>query len=179
MRKPRTVDELTERNVELVARMQRAADRERTLGERVADGVASTVGSWPFIIGQSVLLVGWLVLNVIAWVRHWDPYPFILLNLALSFQAAYASPIIMMSQNRAARLADHRNQLDLQVNLLAEQENTETLRMLQLLCHHAGISLEDKSVNILEQATHPDHMLRQIEEVEQKEGHRKGPHGKK
>jgi uncharacterized membrane protein len=178
MRKPRTVDELTERNLELVTRIEHTAKLERTLGDRVADGVAATVGSWPFIIIQSVLLVGWLVLNLVAWVRHWDPYPFILLNLALSFQAAYASPIIMMSQNRAARLADHRNQLDLQINMLSEQENTETLRMLQLLCHHAGINLEDKQVNILEQATHPDRMLRQIEELEQKEHerHRKDPH---
>ncbi len=166
MEKPRGVEELTKRNVELIARMQAVANRDRTVGERIADGVAATVGSWPFIIIQSVILAIWMVLNIVAWVRHWDPYPFILLNLALSFQAAYASPIIMMSQNRAARLADRRNQLDLQINMLAEQENTETLRMLRLLCRQAGLEVDDPRVEALEQATRPTHLFRQIEQVE-------------
>ena len=56
---------------------------------RLADGVATTIGSWRFIAIQSVILLFWIALNVTAWVQHWDPYPFILLNLALSFQAAY------------------------------------------------------------------------------------------
>jgi uncharacterized membrane protein len=76
-------------------------DASLTLGQRVADGVATTMGSWHFIIVQSVLLAIWLALNITELIFHaWDPYPFILLNLALSFQAAYAAPIIMMSQNR-------------------------------------------------------------------------------
>jgi uncharacterized membrane protein len=58
-----------------------------TIGQRVADRIASLVGSWPFIIAQSIALAIWIALNVTAWIRHWDPYPFILLNLALSFQA--------------------------------------------------------------------------------------------
>src|SRR5439155_13360590 len=75
-------------------------DQQRTVGERVADWFAAAMGSWPFIIIQSVLLAVWVTLNVVAWLHHWDPYPFILLNFTLSFQAAYAAPIIMMSQNR-------------------------------------------------------------------------------
>src|SRR4051812_20341274 len=71
-----------------------------TPGARLADRVAETVGSWRFIIIQSVLLGVWIILNMVAVVNQWDPYPFILLNLVLSFQAAYAAPIIMMSQNR-------------------------------------------------------------------------------
>jgi uncharacterized membrane protein len=71
-----------------------------TFGARAADGFANAVGSWTFIIIQSVILAIWITLNVVAWIEHWDPYPFILLNLTLSFQAAYAAPIIMMSQNR-------------------------------------------------------------------------------
>jgi len=71
-----------------------------TVGQRIADTVAATMGSWTFIIIQSVILLVWIILNVTAYVQQWDPYPFILLNLALSFQAAYAAPFIMMSQNR-------------------------------------------------------------------------------
>ena len=71
-----------------------------TRSERMADRVSAFVGSWRFVNVQSVLLLIWIALNVTAYVRHWDPYPFILLNLVLSFQAAYTAPIIMISQGR-------------------------------------------------------------------------------
>src|SRR6185369_8001371 len=115
-------------NVRKIAALEKSAHQERSLGERVADQFSGFIGSWTFIIGQSVILTLWIILNLIAWIQHWDPYPFVFLNLALSFQAAYASPIIMMSQNRQAKLSERRNHLDLQINLLAEQENTEMLR---------------------------------------------------
>jgi uncharacterized membrane protein len=76
-------------------------DQTLTLGQQIADGVARNMGSWRFIIIQSTLLLFWIALNVAELLfKPWDPYPFILLNLALSFQAAYAAPFIMMSQNR-------------------------------------------------------------------------------
>lgn len=99
-----------------------AAKDELTLGQRVADGVAAVMGSWNFIIAQSVILLFWVVLNVVAWVEHWDPYPFILLNLALSFQAAYAAPIIMMSQNRQADIDRKAAESDYRINIKAELE---------------------------------------------------------
>lgn len=71
-----------------------------SLGAAAADWITARVGSWRFILWQSGLLVLWLSANIFAWVQAWDPYPFILLNLVLSFQAAYTAPIIMMSQNR-------------------------------------------------------------------------------
>ena len=78
---------------------ERKRARTAKLPGRIADVVTSTVGSWRFIIIQSCLLAIWIFLNVVAWVQHWDPYPSILLNLALSFQAAHATPFILMSQN--------------------------------------------------------------------------------
>jgi len=74
----------------------------KTTGERAADAVAVAMGSWRFIIIQSVIVAAWIILNIMAVIRHFDPYPFILLNLLFSTQAAYAAPIIMMSQNRQA-----------------------------------------------------------------------------
>ncbi len=91
-------------------------------GDRLADRVAATVGSWRFIMIQSGLLLVWIVLNVTAWVRSWDPYPFILLNLVLSFQAAYTAPVIMMSQNRQADVDRERAENDYHVNIKAELE---------------------------------------------------------
>lgn len=93
-----------------------------TLGQRVADRVAAVVGSWRFIIAQSVLLLIWIILNTIGWMRHWDPYPFILMNLVLSFQAAYTAPMIMMSQNRQAEVDRRNAAYDFEVNLKAEHE---------------------------------------------------------
>lgn len=80
------------------------------------------MGSWRFIIIQSFILACWIILNITAWVYHWDPYPFILMNLVLSMQATYAAPIIMMSQNRQAgkdRLDAHN---DFLINKKAEEE---------------------------------------------------------
>lgn len=93
-----------------------------TAGQRTADGLAKLMGSWKFIIVQSIILALWAVLNIIAWIQHWDPYPFILMNLVLSLQAAYAAPIIMMSQNRQSerdRLEAHN---DFNVNKKSEEE---------------------------------------------------------
>jgi uncharacterized membrane protein len=93
-----------------------------TRGERAADWVAGLVGSWPFIVGQSLLLALWLILNVTAWISHWDPYPFILMNLFLSTQAAFTAPIIMMSQKRQStkdRIEAHN---DFLINMKAEEE---------------------------------------------------------
>jgi uncharacterized membrane protein len=92
-----------------------------TFGQRVADNVASTMGSWRFIIVQSAILAAWLALNISEIIFHaWDPYPFILLNLVLSFQAAYSAPIIMMSQNRQSAKDRMQAELDLNTDLKAE-----------------------------------------------------------
>jgi uncharacterized membrane protein len=93
-----------------------------TFGQRVADRVAAGMGSWPFIIIQSLILMVWIALNVTAYVSKWDPYPFILLNLALSFQAAYAAPFIMMSQNRQQDIDREAAKCDYEVNIKAELE---------------------------------------------------------
>ena len=107
------------------------AARTMTLGQRVADRVAAAVGSWPFIIIQSLLLFAWMAFNVyLAAMEHlhpgflkaWDPYPFILLNLVLSFQAAYTGPVVMMSQNRQAEKDRLMAENDFEVNKKAERE---------------------------------------------------------
>ena len=73
-----------------------------TFGDKLADTVAKGMGSWKFILWQSFFVILWMLLNVVGFIRHWDVYPFILLNLIFSTQAAYAAPIIMMAQNRQA-----------------------------------------------------------------------------
>jgi uncharacterized membrane protein len=118
------------RHSHLRSALIRARERRRgegpapplTLGERLSDLVAATVGSWRFILIQSGLLVAWLIANAAFGGNAWDPYPFILLNLMLSFQAAYTAPIIMMSQNRQADIDRIRSIADYQVNIRSEAE---------------------------------------------------------
>ena len=99
---------------------------QASTGDRAADLVAQIVGSWGFIIGQSVLLVIWIILNITAWIQHWDPYPFILMNLFLSMQAAFTAPIIMMSQNRQA----DRDRLEAHNDFLINKEAEEEIRAI-------------------------------------------------
>jgi uncharacterized membrane protein len=120
--------------------VNKVADEQMSLGDRIADAVASTVGSWRFIIIQSIALALWIILNVVAIISHWDPYPFILLNLALSFQAAYAAPFVMMSQNRQAA----------KDRLMAESD------------YHCNTKGEEEIRNIMEHLDHQDTVILQI-----------------
>lgn len=108
-------------------------EEQMTLGQRVADRVADTIGSWPFIIIQTIILTIWIILNWIGWVKRWDPYPFILLNLMLSFQAAYSGPVIMMSQNRQSDKDRLAAEIDHEVNTKAELEINNLIRRLDEL----------------------------------------------
>jgi uncharacterized membrane protein len=160
----RTIEELTRRNVAVIAEMEQAAAQVRKRGDRVAERLAAWVGSWTFLITQSIILLAWMVLNIIAYFGHWDPYPFVLLNLAMAFQAAYAAPILMISQNRQAKLSERRNHLDLQINMLAEQETTEILRLLRLLCERPGVETgKGADGRAFEEKTQHAEILRQIE----------------
>ncbi len=93
-----------------------------TVGQRLADTVARTIGSWRFIIFQSTAIAIWITGNALTGKSAWDPYPFILLNLLLSFQAAYTAPAIMMSQNRQSELDRRHAESDYEINVKAELE---------------------------------------------------------
>ena len=105
------------------------------------------MGSWRFIIIQSLIVLVWMILNVIGFVQHWDPYPFILLNLLFSTQAAYAAPIIMMAQNRQNERDRSHAQEDYQCNIEAKKE------IEQLEIHLSSIEIEklDKIIAMLEE----------------------------
>jgi uncharacterized membrane protein len=123
-----------------VINVNEVADEQLTLGQRIADRVAGTVGSWRFIIIQSIVLALWLALNITGIVFRWDPYPFILLNLMLSFQAAYAAPFVMMSQNRQSE----------KDRLMAESD------------YHCNVKGEEEVRNIMEHLDHQDVVIMQI-----------------
>jgi len=105
-------------------------EAQMTFGQKIADSVATSMGSWRFIILQSILVALWVVLNFIAWFSHWDPYPFILLNLLFSTQAAYAAPVIMMAQNRQNERDRVQAAEDFRTNVEAKQEIEELQKAL-------------------------------------------------
>ena len=118
--------------------MQESLDRSHiysinSFGQRAADRIANSMGSWTFIIVQSILIGIWVTLNLVVVISHWDPYPFILLNLLFSTQAAYAAPIIMMSQNRQAQkdhLRDDHEAKEIEILFKINQQQLEILHIL-------------------------------------------------
>ena len=128
-------------------------DERLTLGDRVADRVASGMGSWRFIITMSVVLAAWITLNVVGWIEQWDPYPFILLNLALSFQAAYAAPVIMMSQNcqeaKDRLRSEHDYETDCKAELVVMDIHKKVEEILEL--QKRQLTLVERSISRTDQ----------------------------
>ena len=117
-----------------------------SFGQRIADKVAKGMGSWRFIIWQTIFVIIWMALNVIGFIRHWDVYPFILLNLIFSTQAAYAAPIIMMAQNRQSERDRLQAQADFDTNIEAKLE----IEALQKQLNKIEIEKLDKIITMLE-----------------------------
>jgi len=132
------------------ARRTQGLPKASTAGENMADKIAAIVGSWRFVIIQSALLFSWLLFNILSSERV-DPYPFILLNLLLSFQAAYTAPVIMMSQNRQAEIDRKRSIEDYDVNCKAELE-IETLHQKIDLLREQEIARLTEAVDRLTRA---------------------------
>ena len=117
-----------------------------TYGQRIADKVANSMGSWRFIIIQTIIVLIWMLLNIVGFVQHWDIYPFILLNLVFSTQAAYAAPIIMMAQNRQNERDRVQADADYQTNVDAKKE----IEALQIKLNKIEIDKLDKIIQMLE-----------------------------
>ena len=118
-----------------------------TYGQKVADAVANGMGSWKFIIWQTGFVIAWMILNIVGFMYHWDVYPFILLNLIFSTQAAYAAPIIMMAQNRQSE----RDRLQAQDDYTCNLEAKEEIESLQIQLNKIETEKLDKIIAMLEE----------------------------
>lgn len=134
-----------ERNVKAIAQLEERAIEQRSSADRLSDGITWFAGSAGFVIFHAIGFAFWLVVNVglVPGVSPFDPYPFSFLTLVVSLEAIFLAIFVLMSQNRAARLADRRAHLDLQVDLLAERELTVMLHMLRALCAKQKVTLDD------------------------------------
>src|ERR1044071_1773133 len=164
-----SVEQLTQRNVEVVRKLEEAANQERTTSDRVAKIVAGFCGSMTFVWVPVLWFSGWIMLNTVPGVRHIDPFPFTFLTFVVSLEAIFLSTFILISQNQDTRISERRNRLDLQINLLSEQENTKMLMMLQAIVEKVGAELElDEDVTVLAQDTELEKVVAQIEQHEEK-----------
>ena len=112
---------------------------EARFGERLADSIASGIGSWRFLIIQTVAVLCWVVFNVIGLINHWDPFPFILLNLLFSVQAAYTGPVLLLAGNRQAQ----KDRLTLEhASQEADKADTQNVQILTAIEHNTNVTLE-------------------------------------
>lgn len=161
---PESLDELTEENIRTIIKLDDVATAHRSFSDRIADGIATFCGSIHFVWLHIVWFGGWIVFNAWPGSKHLDPFPFTFLTLIVSLEAIFLSTFILISQNHASRQSERRNQLDLQINLLAEQENTKMLNLLEQIAEKIGVDpTENPSLKILDQATNPARLAEQID----------------
>ena len=161
-----SVEELTRLNVETVSKLEEAAREQRTRTDRMAEVIADFCGSMTFVWVHVIWFGGWIALNLLPGTKHVDPFPFTFLTLVVSLEAIFLSTFILISQNHDSRVTEKRNHLDLQINLLSEQENTQMLRMLQQIAAKVGADVaHDPDTHVLGQATKPERLAEQIEQT--------------
>lgn len=162
--------EITRRNVRTVRELEDLAVAQPSVADRIASFVARFAGSIWFAVVHLVLVVAWIAINSIPSLPHWDPYPFTLLTMWASLEGVFIASFILISQNYAMRLSERRAQLDLQVNLLAEQETTKALELLNEIARQVGArSGDDREVQALAEATRLDAVAKQIDETQRQE----------
>ena len=163
---PLSVEALTQRNVETVLKLEEATREQRTRTDRVAEVIADFCGSMTFVWVHVIWFGGWIAFNLLPGFKHVDPFPFTFLTLVVSLEAIFLSTFILISQNHDSRISEKRNHLDLQINLLSEQENTQMLRILQQIAAKVGADLaHDPHIQVLGQATKPERLVEQIEQT--------------
>jgi len=163
-----SVDKLTERNIEAVRQLEEAAKEERTASDRVAEVIAKFCGSMTFVWVHVVWFGIWVLINVMPGLPHIDPFPFTFLTLVVSLEAIFLSTFILISQNHDTKISERRNHLDLQINLLSEQENTQMLTMLRAIAEKVGANLSyDEQVRAMSEETKPQQLVKQIKEREE------------
>lgn len=174
---PGSVDELTAENVEAIIKLEETARAHRSAADRISSTIARFCGSMAFVWVHVIWFGGWIVCNTLPGLPHFDAFPFTFLTLVVSLEAIFLSTFILISQNMDTRLSERRNHLDLQINLLAEQENTKMLLLLTRIAEKLEIRCDDDpSISVLEQSTRPDHLAKQIEKADEKldQKHRAG-----
>jgi uncharacterized membrane protein len=165
-KRPQTVEQLTRQNVETVSKLETATKAGSSVTDRIADRISRFCGSMGFVYFHVAWFASWVLINTGLPTRfHFDGYPFSFLTLVVSLEAIFLSAFILIAQNRQGVLSERRAQLDLQINMLSEQENTKMLCLLQQIAKSLGVNHgSDHEIELLAKAVKPEELARQIEE---------------
>jgi len=162
----RTITAAALENIEAIARLEEEFIEQRTLWNRVADGIAGFTGSVKFVLVHLAWFAAWFMVNLgmVPGIRPYDPYPFVLLGMLVSCEAVILSTFVLMSQNRMSARAEQRDQLHLQVALLTEREITKVLQTQRRLSEHLGVDavVQDREVSELSEDTAVDTLAREL-----------------
>jgi uncharacterized membrane protein len=140
----------TQYNIDAIAKLEHDALDRRTPTERVSDVITKLVGNMGFLLAQLILISSWGLVNlhVIPGLKAFDPFPFGVLALVISSESVFLTIFVLISQSRMARQSERRSHLDLQVGMLAEQELTTILQMLEKLCQHMGVNVDSSKQEV-------------------------------
>jgi uncharacterized membrane protein len=156
-----------QKNIEAITSLERKSIGDRSSAEQIADRVTKGAGSTPFIVLHLFWFGGWILGNggLIPGVTPFDPFPFSLLTLIVSLEAIFLTLLVLMSQKRMTKEADKRAHLDIQLNMLAEQEGTVVLRMVQRIGKHLGLEEEaEESAQQLAEDTDVNRLAKVLDE---------------
>jgi uncharacterized membrane protein len=148
-------------NVTKITDLERKQKESRTFGERLSEGIAKFAGSMVFVYIHVAWFTIWILINTVFGARI-DPFPFTFLTFVVSLEAIFLSTFILINQNHETQLANRRNHLDLQINMLAEQENTKTLELLQEIAKQVGVKVDRESTQALIEEVDPEFLLEEI-----------------
>ena len=162
-----TVEDVTAENVRTIKHLEKAAQQDDSFGDRIATEINRVCGSITFIWINAIGFIFWMSVNTVMLEKPWDPFPFSLLTLVVSLEAIFLCIFLLIAGNRQARVAERRSHLDLQINLLAEQENTKMMTLLRLIAEK--LEVEEAAIDecaVLEQATSAEKLNEQIDSME-------------
>ncbi len=156
-----------QKNIETILKLEKETIQNLSIVEKISDKITAHAGSTPFIILHVFWFGGWILINskVISGITPFDPFPFSFLTLIVSLEAIFLTLLVLMSQNRMTKETEKRAHLDLQIDMLAEQETTMILRMVQKITKHLGLEeVKDNSLKDLSEATDVNSVAKKIDE---------------
>lgn len=152
----------TDNNVTKIVKIETAQKQNRSIGEKISETIAVFCGSMVFVYVHIIWFGSWIVINSIIPGLQFDPFPYTFLTLVVSLEAIFLSTFILISQNHETKLTERRNHLDLQINMLAEQENTKMLELLGLIAEKVGVAADDPAMEVLKEEIDPETLVEQI-----------------
>jgi uncharacterized membrane protein len=155
-------------NIALLRDVRKRYERERSRQQRLADAITAFAGSMRSVYLHGLLFGSWLLLNsgLLSEALVFDPYPFVMLAMFASVEAIFLSTFVLMSQNRQAELSTRRDELELQINLLAEHEVTQLITLVDDIAQHLGVPRRISETEPLKEKVAPDRVLSEIERTE-------------